>query len=121
MSPVFGLTVILYALGLAGAYGIAAVGGHLRSRAVVPALAILELSVLVQAWLDAAAVLRGRHGPEVATHVGYLLTSVAVLPITVAAVRLDSGRWGSTALAVGCVLLAVVSLRLHQTLGVARA
>ena len=48
---------------------------------------------------------------------GYLLTSLIVLPVTAATMRMDAGRWGSSALAVGCVMLAVVSVRLHQTLG----
>ena len=36
-------------------------------------------------------------------------------------VAADPGRWGSAALAVGCVVLAVVALRMHQTSGVAHA
>ena len=119
MSPVFSLTVIVYALGIAGVCALAAITGRPRPRAVTAGLVILETSVLVQAVLDGVDVLRGRHGGDMATHVGYLLASVAIIPLTVATVRFDPGRWGSAALAVGCIVLAVVSLRLHQTLGAA--
>lgn len=121
MSRSLGLTIILYALAVAGVCAFAAVTGRRRSPSVNVGLVLLELAAMVQAALDGLQLIRGQHGPDVATNVGYLITSLIVLPFTCAAVRLDPGRWGSAALAVGCVLLAVVSLRLHQTLGSAHA
>lgn len=111
-----GLTVLLYALGLASICVVSAVGGRVRPRPVTAALGVLEVGALAQAGVDIWALTGGRHSPELATHIGYLLTSIAIIPITVATVRLDPGRWGSVALAVGCVLLAIVTLRLHATL-----
>ena len=119
MSDSFGLTVVLYALALAAACAGAAVLGRRRPRMVGAGLVLLEAAVIGQGVLDGVALLRGQHGTEVATNLGYLLTSPAILPVTASAVRLDPGRWGSAALAVGCLVLAVVSLRLRQTLGTA--
>ncbi|SOD70906.1 hypothetical protein SAMN05892883_0537 [Jatrophihabitans sp. GAS493] len=111
------LATILYAVGLALWCLICAVGNRPRPPAFVAALIVLEVGVVLQALLDVAALLRGDHGDDVATNVGYLITSVLILPVTALAVRMDRGRWGSAALAVGCLLLAVVSARLLQTLG----
>jgi hypothetical protein len=121
MSAVFEATVIVYALGIAAVCTASAIAGRPRPRPVTPGLVILGLSAVTQAVVDVVALARGQHSPSMATHLGYLLTSVAVMPITAYAVRLDPGRWGSAALAVGCVLLTVVSLRLHQTVAGSRA
>jgi hypothetical protein len=119
MSASLSQAVVLYAVAVGLICAGAALLGRLRPRPVGAGLVLLEVAVLGQALLDGAALLRGQHGSAVVTNVGYLLTSAAVLPIVASAVRLDPGRWGSAALAVGCLVLAVVSVRLHQTLGTA--
>jgi hypothetical protein len=111
------LTVIVYALGVMVVCTWSAVTGRARPSIVTAALAMLEIGVLGQALVDAIAVAQGRHGSELAVHLGYLATSVIVVPVAAASVRLDPRRWGSAALAIGCAVLAVVSLRLDQTLG----
>ncbi|MFI7588697.1 hypothetical protein ACIB24_16625 [Spongisporangium articulatum] len=121
MRDSLGLTTLLYALGLGAALAGTAVRGRPRPPALVAGLGMLELAVVVQGVLDGVALVSGDHGPEVATNVGYLLTSVAVLPICATGVRWDDGRWGNAALAVGCLLVAVVSVRLHVTLGTSHA
>jgi hypothetical protein len=115
MTTTFGLTVIVYAVGVAAVCALCAVAGRGRPTAVTPALAIVQISVVVQAVLDLAVLAGGAPSGQLAVHVGYLLVSLAILPIAAAMVRLDPGRWGSAALALGCVVVAVVSLRLHQT------
>ena len=115
MSASFGLTVIVYAAGLAVLLGGWAITGRDRPPAVLAGLVFLELATLVQGGLDVGA-LAGSAQAETGVNVAYLLTSVVLLPVSAAAVRLDTGRWGSAAHAVGCALLAVVSVRLHQTL-----
>jgi hypothetical protein len=44
------------------------------------------------------------------------VSSLLILPVLVASVRFDPGRWGSVALATGCAALAIVCLRLEPTL-----
>ncbi len=118
MTRSLSLTIILYALGVALICVVVALAGRPRPPAVTVALVIAEVAAAGQALVDGARLVGGRHGPEVAANVGYLVTSLIVLPVAVAAVRLDPGRWGSVAVAIGCLLLSVVSIRLHQTIGV---
>jgi hypothetical protein len=120
VSAVLSVTVIAYALGVACVCAFSALSGRRRPRAVLVALLIVQSGVVVQAVLDGLALGRGVGGDEVAINVGYLITSLVILPVTAVSVRMDEGRWGSVALAVGLVLVAVVSLRLHQTLDAAR-
>jgi hypothetical protein len=109
------LTVIGYALAVGVACLVPAVRGTPRSALVVPALAVVELGVTAQALLDVVALWHGPRPIELATHVGYLLASLVLVPVAAGSVRLDDSRWGSAALALGCLLVAVVTVRLHQT------
>jgi K+ transporter len=110
-------TVILYALALAIGLLVTAIRGKNRPAPLSAGLAILELVVLVVVLLDIVSVLRGDHGPDIATNVGYALAAVVLLPLSATAVRLDHGRWANVGFALGCAMVAVVVLRLHQTLG----
>jgi len=113
----FGLAIVVYTLGLGAACAVTAVRGRARGPLIGPALVLTEFCLLTQAALDLAGLAGGPRPAELATHIGYLAASVAVLPAAAASVRLDERRWGNTALAIGCVTAAVVSVRLHQTLG----
>jgi FtsH-binding integral membrane protein len=117
----FNLSVIGYALALAAICAMASLGGRPRRPAVSAALGFLQIAVVVAALLDVIRLVRADEGAQVVTNLGYLVTSVIVLPVIATAVRMDLGRWGNAAAAVGCVLLAVISLRLHQTVGSNRA
>ena len=65
---------------------------------------------------DAIRMLVGHRVPaELATHVGYLVTAPAVLPVTAGLAGRDRGRWGSACFAVACAVLAVVLVRLTAT------
>lgn len=117
MSSSFSLAVVLYALGLAAVCAVIAVRGAARGPLLLPALAMVEIVVIIQAALDLTRLARGAHPAELATHVGYLIASIVIVPVAAGAIRLDEGPWGSAALAIGCLVVAVVSIRLHQTLG----
>lgn len=112
------VSVIAYAVALAASCGYAAVRGRPRSTLVAPAAIVLQTALVLQAVVDLLAVARGYNGAELSTHIGYLVTSLVVLPVTVASIRLDAGRWASAAFAIGCLVVAIVSIRLHQTAGV---
>ncbi len=120
MTTTFELAVVLYALGVAAICAVTAVRGRPRGPMILPALIVIQIATLVQAVFDATELAAGPLPAETATHVGYLIVSVVVLPITAGSVRLGEDRWGTAALAIGCVLVAVVSIRLHQTLAPAR-
>jgi hypothetical protein len=121
MAGSFLLAVVLYAFALGGVCLVTAVGGRTRPPTVSVSLGLLQGVVVIAGLLDAVALIQGEHRSDVATNLGYLFVSVLVLPATFAAVRADAGRWGNAAGAVACVLLAVISLRLHVTLGPAAA
>jgi hypothetical protein len=110
------LTVIAYAFGLATCCAAAALSGRRRSPTVTAAIGILQVAVILQATLDVVAVASGDRPDSLSVHVAYLVASVLIIPIVVASMRLDPQRWGSASLAVGCVTLAIVCLRLDQTL-----
>ncbi len=120
MTTTFELAVVIYALGVAAVCAATAIRARPRGPLLVPALIVIQLGTLIQAALDASELAAGAHPAETSTHLGYLVVSVAILPIAAGSVRLDDSRWGTTALAIGCVLVAIVSIRLHQTLAPAR-
>ncbi len=111
-----GLAAILYAAALALWCVTSMAANRRRAASFTVALGVLEVAVIGLAILDASNLIGGQHGSEVATNIGYLITLVAILPVTAAVVRLDPGRWGSAALAIGCLLVIVVAIRLQQTL-----
>jgi hypothetical protein len=117
----FSLAVVLYASGLGGAFGLAALAGRRRGPGLGAGLIFLQGIAMIQGAIDALELIGVDRGAEAATNVGYLVLCVLALPLTAGAIQLDAGRWGNVGFAVGCVLLAVVSWRMHATLGAARA
>jgi hypothetical protein len=110
------LTVIAYALGITVVCVLSAARGRVRSPLVNAALAMLQVGLIVQALLDIVDIARGHHGRGIGVHLGYLVTSVVLIPLAAGGLRPDRGRWGSVSLAAGCLVLAVVCVRLDQTL-----
>ena len=116
MSAAFLVAVVAYALGVAVVCAFTALRGRRRHPLILPALLVIEFCVLVQAVLDLVHLAGGPRPAALAVHIGYLAASVVILPLAVGSVRLDEGRWATAAVGIGCVIVAVVSLRLHQTL-----
>ncbi len=116
MRTSFEAAVVLYALGAGAGCALAAVRGH-RPSVLTLALVLVEVTVAAQAVVDLTRLATGASSTsEPATHVGYVLVSIAALPAVTGSVRMDEGRWGNAALAIGCLVVAVVSVRMHQTL-----
>ncbi len=107
--------VITYALLVAGACLLTAALGRLRPPLLVLALVGVELVASVQAVLDLSRLARDGRPADLSTHVAYLLITVAALPVAAGSVQMDRGRWGTVGLAIGCIVVAAVSVRLHQT------
>lgn len=104
-------------------------GGYLGS------LLMLEVMLLLRAGLELAGLVRaggfGRGYAEPVVHAGYLVASVAVLPLVLAVTRLppapghggpdtDAGRaresaWDGAVAVVGCLAVAVVTIRMNST------
>jgi hypothetical protein len=109
------LAIVLYGLALAGWAIAAAVSGRPRPHTHTASLVVLELALVGQAVLDLVTPANRHHPAEPATHIGYLLASVVLLPAFAAYLYGDRGRWASATLAVACVTLCVVSIRLQAT------
>ncbi|MFE2755304.1 hypothetical protein ACFXGA_25205 [Actinosynnema sp. NPDC059335] len=76
---------------------------------------LLEVGLLAQAVVATALVLGGDRGDlDLPTFFGYLLASVAVLPVGAFWALGDRSRWGAGVLAVACVSVPVMILRLNQ-------
>jgi len=105
---------------IGGALVLAAVTGvfsYLRRptpRLVVAAVLMVASAVLVQAVVAAVSLINGERPQELGTFIGYLFFSVLVLPAAFAWARMEPGRWGNGVLAVGCLTLSVMIVRLQQ-------
>jgi hypothetical protein len=91
-----------------------------RWRARPPWLAsmcwMLEFLVGIRALAGLGALAGGDEPASPVTHVGYLLVSVSVIPLTLQSVRDDESTWSIGVIAVGVLAVAVISLRMVVTL-----
>lgn len=89
------------------------------AAAVRTGVVVAQAPLIVQAAVDAATLLRGHRPADLPVHVGYLLTSVALLPPLTA--RPGRGRpptrsrSDAAAAALASLVTAVVVIRLHAT------
>ena len=91
-----------------------------RWRARPPWLAsmcwMLEFLVGLRALAGLGALASGDEPDTLATHLGYLLVSVLVIPLALQSVRDDESTWSIGVVAVAVVAVAVISLRMVVTL-----
>jgi hypothetical protein len=83
-----------------------------RSHLVL--LGAVEFLVLVMAIVAVVRLIGGDHPVELITFVGYLLTTVLVLPAAVGLALMEPTRWGSMIAASSALVVAVLTLRLLQ-------
>jgi hypothetical protein len=114
MKASLALTIILYASGLAAWTAVQVFRRRASSNLLTAALVVLELGLLLQAVIDLFSLMGGHRPRELAIHVAYLVTSVAVLPIVV-----PIGRKGRKAPAmtdaVVCAAVVIIVARLQMT------
>lgn len=107
--------VIVAALVLAAGTALLAVLNRSAGRAVLAALAAVEALVLGQAVAAVVLLLAGnRPASGVVEFLGYHLATVLVLPAGVAWSLGDRSRWGAGVLAVACLSVAVMTVRMNQ-------
>jgi hypothetical protein len=80
-------------------------------------LAVAEAAAVIQVLVAIVQAIRGERPNEVATFVGYALTSVLVPPIGAVWALTDKSRWGTGAAGVAALVLAVLTLRMQQVWG----
>jgi hypothetical protein len=130
MSDRLGFVIALYAVFLAGLAGWTGIRGREFSPVLIVGLGFLELMLLVQALVEVVGMARGRVPDEAATHIGYLITSIAILPFSVGptlrrAVQspddpgmdgmLTQARSDAALTAFGCVVVVIVVVRMFAT------
>jgi len=76
---------------------------------------LLEVLLVVRALAGLGPLLGPDRPPSTSTYVGYLLASVAVLPIAMKSVEGDRAVWSSVVIAVAAVAVAVIGVRLEMT------
>jgi hypothetical protein len=78
------------------------------------ALAALELALFAQAVAVAIRMIGGERPAQMGTFIGYLVTSVLLLPLAIVLTFLERTRWGAVIAGGGAIVAAVVVLRLRQ-------
>ena len=82
------------------------------------AAALVELGVVTLAARAVITLLAGDDRPaEVATFLGYLITTLALLPTGVVLARMEPTRWGSAILCGAALIIPVLVVRLQQVWG----
>jgi hypothetical protein len=76
---------------------------------------LLEVLLVVRALAGLGPLLGADKPPSTSTYVGYLLASVAVMPIAIKSVEGDRAVWSSVVIAVAAVAVAVIGVRLEMT------
>src|SRR5262249_48357062 len=76
----------------------------------------LEAALAIRAMIGVAQMVSGDEARSV-THIGYLVASVAILPLVLNTLEGDRSKWSSAILAVGCLVVLVVEIRLQVTTG----
>ena len=76
---------------------------------------VLEGALIVRAMLGVGAMATHAHAYPGATHVAYLITSVAILPVTMAFVTEDRSHWSAAVVVIACVALVVIAVRVQMT------
>lgn len=115
MIDALSLTITLGCLLGSGAVLTSGAIRRYRWQTVVPMLLMLECALLVQGILDATGILRGHRPGELATHLAYLVTSLAVLPVAAVQGGGEDGRWPAVLIAVALLVCAVIVIRLQTT------
>jgi hypothetical protein len=83
-------------------------------RTHLAGIALVEVAVVVQVVMAVARIVGGERPYEFATFVGYLIVSVALLPVAVVLSYMEQTRWGSVIAGAGALVVAVLVLRLLQ-------
>lgn len=77
---------------------------------------MLEVLLAIRALAGLGALASGDRPESAATHIGYLLASVCVVPLALGSTREDRGPWSIGVLAVAVVAVGVISVRMMVTL-----
>lgn len=106
--------VIISSLLLAAWCGVTALRNRTIQLPHLAGAAAVEVMLVVQVVVAVVASAGGDRASDAVTFIGYLVTSLALLPVGAALALVERTRWGSVVLAVTCLVVPVVELRLQQ-------
>lgn len=115
MDPALFAVVLVAAGGLAAWAAVAAVLGQPPGRRLLQGMLGLQLLLLVQLALAAVRLGQGVRPAETGGFFGYVVMSLLLLPGALALTTDERTRYGTLVLAVACLTLAVVEVRMEAT------
>lgn len=103
---------------LAGALGVWGAVRAVRDEPMigkqVPAIGVVKLGLVVQTIVAAVGMAQGVTTADPMLLWGYLVTQLVLLPVAFAWAFLERSRWSSVVLAVVCVVVVVLQVRIWQ-------
>ncbi|MBD0292993.1 MAG: hypothetical protein ICV70_05415 [Jiangellaceae bacterium] len=114
MIGLLATVLIVLALGYAAAAIVLTALGKAPREYYVITSAALTVLVLVQVLIAVVLLLTGQRPDELGTFVGYLIVALILLPVGTVWALAERSRWGTAVLAVACLALAVVVVRLQD-------
>jgi hypothetical protein len=114
-----GLAYVVIAVSLVVGLGIVALAIADRRPLTLLAygLVAVEVVAIVQVLVAIVQAARGERPHEVATFIGYALTSVLVPPVGALWALSDKSKWGTLACGVAALVVAVLTVRMQQVWG----
>jgi len=77
---------------------------------------MLEVLLGIRALAGLGVLASGERPDDYATHLGYLVASVCVMPIALRSVQDDAGAWSLGVVGVAALAVGVISVRMVMTL-----
>ena len=77
-------------------------------------LGVVEIGLLAQLVIGIVQLVQTSRDVSGPFFIGYLVGSLLILPIGALWALAESSRWGAGALAVACLVIPVIELRLHE-------
>lgn len=108
------ITIIVASLLVAGFSGLMAILDRPPRLTQLAGLAAVEAVLVVQVVIAMGRIFGGDRPEDLATFIGYLLTAVLIPPLAALVGWSERTRWGSTIVAVGCLVVPVMVVRLQQ-------
>lgn len=117
MIGALNLGIIIASLLVAAWAGFAGFRGRAPDRAQFAGLVVLQIGVLAMSVIAVVALFGGARPAELETFAGYLVTMVCWPAVAFVLGRMEPTKWGSVTIAVGCLVIPVLVLRLEQIWG----
>jgi hypothetical protein len=77
-------------------------------------MGVVQALVLAQIVISVVHLAQGQRPQSLVTFIGYLVAIFLILPVAAVLARLEPTHWGSLIATVGCLVVAVLIVRLDQ-------